>query len=72
MADGSRTDLIVSVLVTIREADTVPLADPIHCGRADLHNLAGANDIAAYLLHQLSHLTILGPNARELTDDDQP
>ena len=50
----------------------MPLADPIHCGRADLHNLAGANDIAAYLLHQLSHLTILGPNARELTDDDQP
>lgn len=63
-------DLIAGVLATVADADAVPLADVIHCGRASLHNLDGAQFIASFLLDARADWADLGPDAREISDGD--
>ncbi len=46
--------LLAHTLERIAQATEVPLADCIHCGWAENHSLAGAQELAAWLLRQRS------------------
>lgn len=58
--------LLVGVLESIGTATEVPLADPIHCGWAENHSLAGVQELAAWLLRRKSEWADAGAEAREV------
>jgi S-ribosylhomocysteine lyase len=63
-------DLIASILEDVLDADTVPLANVVRCGRADLHDLEGAQAIASYLLGARDEWADMGPDAREIEEGE--
>ena len=59
-------ELLAAVLEQVLRATAVPHADPVQCGWAENHSLAGAQEVARFLLNRRSGWADPGPGAREL------
>ena len=60
------SELLAGALASVADATAVPVADAIHCGWAENHTLAGAQELAAWLLRRRAEWRDPGKDAREI------
>lgn len=60
------SELLAAALESVADAAAVPLANPIQCGWAENHTLAGVQELAAWLLRRRSEWHDPGKDAREV------